>query len=1690
MTMHRAKSALLVALLVLVISEAIPGTFLVSGAHSSGDPSGIGFVKYTLFLYNNTLVPGNYNKSAPSSVLSGYSPWAILYDPVNGYLYVGNEAQGVSDLIVVNTTSNSIVKKINVRFYTVNPPEGLGYDPADGYVYVAVASNGYNLLSVVDPSTNSVVANITVGYYPSGIAYDPSNGYLYVADTASSEVSVINPSTNSVVGNIRMGTSPNGIVYDPMTGFLYVTTSNNSVLVIDPNSGSVIAAIRVGYNPIGITYDPQNGYIYVANSNSNSVSVIDPYNDSVVATVQVGKTPMDLVFDPKNGYIYVTDCMSNSVSVIDPNNNSVIGTIPVGVNPIGITYDPQNGYIYVANAGSATISIIATPNSSNASTQQHNSVTFIPVDFPDNLEWTLEIFSVIYLNNGREEVSLAYYNTSVGNTPVTVLLPTGNYTYFAYVGNETISGSFYLNSNITIYLYYSAPSHIAELNITNIIPYLHTSWYTGAIYVNFTRAELGLMMPAGPMLGNLSTPGVYIPNDQSYFNYVIAGPFIVNTTVNGWSVYGFTFITLPTYGNGTVVNATYKLQKTLIIAYNSNQVIALLYYRSYAPVPLLLNQYWSHIHKGTDGLNWAIWPSDFNPYLPPSPGLATQAYYLHGNTSVYINGSYVGQLNSFGLWEVLPVGPILLVNNMSMWNVSIVPMDNLSSTPQIQLVTNGFSINSTQVDNSLFSIQHGAITLYPGQAAQYVYAIGINAAPPSYQEIESVLPSLIALANNYSNSSTTNTTNHEFRITFIEEGLPAGTPWYVYINGTEYLSTSSELNVTLPQGIYVYSAGTEEAGFAPLNPSGVINLKDNTEIVIRFAPTSSPQSLKIYSEYVKYFYSPIPAIAVSYYVKAASAGTSSVLFNFVSGALEGLGLNEPNVFYVEAPEVAGAQPTQVYGYIEVYYHGKSFDLLPVNFSYNPSVGMWQSNTINMAILPAGNESLVVVADYPGGTTLVGKYPIYVILLPPFVTVPIMSDLSLGLLGSNSTNNHAGETSNETSTKQINIEFSFTPMRTGLVNNTYVLDLGFGITIPTKPVHVHAKYISGNYSFGALSIFINAEFSSNGNVEISAKGRVFHFSGEIMSIGFTIADSVKASGVLQVDYNNLTTELEYVDIGNKLSAYIYKTLPTPWGIAIKKGIYIGFVVTISGGLNVNINVHLTYTNVKSEELLGIIPLKADSVRGHIFIPVNVMGTVGASFQIGGSGVGLGWFLGGSIGIGEYFEAYPTLSAKGGAIVGEVYTGGYVKLVAITEVIKIPLLGPGVIAKWGNVTSSELAQLNSQLNQFTSSTINQATGEDWVNGQTFGIVAGDLPTGYSFTTATYNGLEYVYYTVQEPDGNAWIDGSVFNGSYEYPAPLPSFDDLGVASPYLIATQGGNLMMVWFAVPKGAYALNNLTIVLQGSTLTPSGSWSEPFNITTSGVALSVTSDGRYLYVIWEPSLNLNYSNAELVVYTLSGQRVTEMPLPGAVALNGASNGSAVVQFLNGTYALVNPFTGRVVLYPGYTEVGYYDGLFFTFVNGTLTLANGTSTLTVRVPDEAYAWPTQSNGNLFIIGYRPGVLTVYEWNGSTLLTIGNYPMLNLTVVKPVYSNYTLYVTSMTASANGTATLWNVIDYIPPATHNTTTTTSTTSTYAPPPPPPGGLPNYVGSPGPSVPIVPAVVLAVLVVALAVVIVLMRRKK
>lgn len=329
----------------------------------------------------------------------------------------------------------------------------------------------------------------------------------------------------------------------------------------------------------------------------------------------------------------------------------------------------------------------------------------------------------------------------------------------------------------------------------------------------------------------------------------------------------------------------------------------------------------------------------------------------------------------------------------------------------------------------------------------------------------------------------------------------------------------------------------------------------------------------------------------------------------------------------------------------------------------------------------------------------------------------------------------------------------------------------------------------------------------------------------------------------------------------------------------------------------------------------------------------------------------------------------------------------------------------------------------------------------------IITNNSRFGYGFSITGYNGLVYIYYTELQ-SSIATINGLIFNGTEEMNAPLPNFNDLGEGSPLLVELNNGSLMLLWGGVPMGNYSLNNLTILLQASILN-NNVWGPVINLTNNGDALSYYSDGNYIYLVYEPTLSLTYNNTILEELTLSGNVVKSLNIPGIVGIVSANNGLVIVQFVNSTYALININNGSIE-FVNATIIGFIGNSLYQFYNGVLTINQN---LTFNLPIYESAFPISWNNGYVIIAWRPGLLSVYYWNGTELQPIVNYTVQFTIIPRATILNNNLYLAwfGLNNISTGQGPIYMAITPLPyqiiqytniTTTNNTINNTSTIST------------------------------------------------
>ena len=611
------------------------------------------------------------------------------------------------------------------------------------------------------------------------LAYDPGDSAFWVAAPPSSVEEVPN-SQNWTSSFLPVGSQPFGVAVDNGTNRVYVTnTGSNNVSIVDGPSDRVIGSVGVGDGPMGITFDSADHEMYVANALSNNVSVVSTITQSVIASVAVGRDPIGIGFDPATSRVFVADHGSYDVSVIDTATRSVVATVPAGIGPYGVAIDNASDMVFVSNEGSENVSVIGAASAA--------VVASIPVLTPlapdlQGLAYDAKTDQVFV---GAGDSYLIVLNASALN--------------LQFVYSTDPSGVAYDPTSGTVCFTNSYNSTFECMTPTHAV--------TNTESITFTESGL----PAGTTWSVAERDGPGIDSSTSYIRFwaIDVAPFSATYSFVVPNAAGY----VPTPSTPRVDISGGSTSVGVVFAAGPPQDS--LYFNETGLVPgsgwsVDLNGSVEFTSSGTilyrlsgGTYNFTIGPVD-NYRAAPASG------------SVRVNGTIAGVYVVFSsiVWWLdfaqvsLPTG--------TTWYV------NLTSGPAGFVLPPPVSSNTL---NLAYQLANGTYN-YTAQSADKEFV----GPPTGSVEVRGTSPGTVFL--------TFRPVLHN--VTFVENGLPAGTRWQVLLNGTDGNSTASHLNFSVPNGIYSYTVGGV-FGYAPTPAQGSVTVRgsDPAPVVIGFVSTSS-----------------------------------------------------------------------------------------------------------------------------------------------------------------------------------------------------------------------------------------------------------------------------------------------------------------------------------------------------------------------------------------------------------------------------------------------------------------------------------------------------------------------------------------------------------------------------------------------------------------------------------------------------------------------------------------------------------------------------------------------------------------------------------------------------------------------------------------------------------------------------------
>jgi hypothetical protein len=282
------------------------------------------------------------------------------------------------------------------------------------------------------------------------------------------------------------------------------------------------------------------------------------------------------------------------------------------------------------------------------------------------------------------------------------------------------------------------------------------------------------------------------------------------------------------------------------------------------------------------------------------------------------------------------------------------------------------------------------------------------------------------------------------------------------------------------------------------------------------------------------------------------------------------------------------------------------------------------------------------------------------------------------------------------------------------------------------------------------------------------------------------------------------------------------------------------------------------------------------------------------------------------------------------------------IVVTMAVVLALASHVAIA--GTVATINLT--NTGLNDYTLTPLNSTTVLLYYTPVTFGV--SPSLTGYYITNCQFT-----------------------------PAPVPQATN--VAEPELVRMLNGTLALMWLRV-YGKYP--NVAIVLQ-EALWRGGHWGSPINITHSGVVLSYTSDGEYIYIDYQAKPGLVY-NTQVMVTTMSGVVLKAYNISGVAGIE-AYDMSGVLLLTNGSMAFINLRNGAITpisqgLVAGVTSNGEY----YTYNPQSHTLTIGSVSITIP-GNYTGAYPIPFNNGYIIVAWG-SIVSAFKWVSGALTLLAN--------------------------------------------------------------------------------------------------------
>ena len=215
-------------------------------------------------------------------------------------------------------------------------PQRIAFQPDQGYLWIGNdAENARESgVTVIDPQTRQIVAQIATGAGHHELAFSPDSRYAYVTSSEDGRLSVIDAEKLEVLDEITVGREPAAVAVAASSGTIYVgDRRSGGILVLDGESLKELAELQTepGLAALGLTPDGRWGI--ATNPEAGQVIIFDTSSNTVTHVAQIDGAPDQISFSQETAYIRAREAaqiIAIPLAEIDPAAALPLNMVPVG----------------------------------------------------------------------------------------------------------------------------------------------------------------------------------------------------------------------------------------------------------------------------------------------------------------------------------------------------------------------------------------------------------------------------------------------------------------------------------------------------------------------------------------------------------------------------------------------------------------------------------------------------------------------------------------------------------------------------------------------------------------------------------------------------------------------------------------------------------------------------------------------------------------------------------------------------------------------------------------------------------------------------------------------------------------------------------------------------------------------------------------------------------------------------------------------------------------------------------------------------------------------------------------------------------------------------------------------------------------------------------------------------------------